>query len=252
MSQACALIVGVGDRQGIGAAISVLAASHNLHVYMVGRTPNKLDPLIKEIQAAGGAATALLADCTKPDDMEAVFATLRDSGQALRFVVYNTGRNVPAPFMQSDVDLLDDHFKRGAYGGMLVGQGALRLMIEQAAPDGHRGTIIYTGASAAMRGKPMFAGFSAAKAGLRAMVQSMTREFGPQGVHIAHVLIDGVVDGAIVKELDGGIGRFLLNRKGKDGALDPDEIAKSFWMLHEQNRSAWSHELDLRPWKESF
>ena len=98
----------------------------------------------------------------------------------------------------------------------------------------------------------MFAGFSAAKAGLRAMAQSMAREFGPQGVHISHVLIDGIVNGAIVQQLGLGLGKFMLNRKGVDGGLVPDEIAKAFWMLHQQPANAWTHELDLRPFKESF
>ncbi|MGB0955808.1 MAG: SDR family NAD(P)-dependent oxidoreductase [Panacagrimonas sp.] len=252
MRKACALVVGVGDRNGMGAAVSVLAASQGLHVFMVGRTPGKLDPLVHEIANAGGSAAALVADCTVPADMEQVFRTVGSSAEPLHLVVYNAGRNVPSPFLKSDVDLLDAHFKRCAYGGLLVGQGALRMMLEQDDEGGHKGTILYTGASASIRGKPMFAGFSAAKAGLRNMVQSMAREFGPRGVHIAHIVIDGVVDGAIVQELDGGIGRFLLRRKGVDGALKPDQVARSFWMLHQQHRSAWTHELDLRPWKESF
>jgi NAD(P)-dependent dehydrogenase (short-subunit alcohol dehydrogenase family) len=253
MSQGdCALVVGVGDRQGIGGALSVLLGRQGLHVFMVGRTPGKLEPLIADIQAQGGTAQALTADCTQPADMQQVFSSIRESRRNLRFMLYNTGRNIPSAFLESELSELDAHFKRGAYGGLLAGQGALELMLQQSSEHGHRGSIIYTGASASLRGKPMFAGFSAAKAGLRAMAQSMAREFGPQGIHVAHVLIDGVVDGAIVQQFGSGIGRFLLKRKGRDGSLQPDEVAKAMWMLHQQPPRAWTHELDLRPYKESF
>ena len=252
MNKSCALIVGVGDRQGVGGATSVLLARKGLHVFMVGRTAGKLDPLIEEITSEGGSADSLTADCTESDQMAKVFARISESGMDLRFALYNTGRNIPSAFLKSDQDHLDAHFKRGAYGGMLLGQGALRQMLSQPANASHRGSIFYTGASASLRGKPMFAGFSAAKAGLRAMAQSMAREFGPQGVHISHVLIDGIVNGAIVQQLGLGLGKFMLNRKGVDGGLVPDEIAKAFWMLHQQPANAWTHELDLRPFKESF
>lgn len=251
-SKDCALIVGVGDRNGIGGAVSALVGSHGLHVFMVGRTAGRLSPLISEIESAGGSAEALTADSTRPDDMRRVFSHIKAGASPLRFVLYNTGRNIPSAFLKSEVPLIDDHFKRGAYGGLLTGQGALRLMLDQDAVDGHRGSIFYTGASASLRGKPMFAGFSAAKAGLRAIAQSMAHEFGSQGVHVGHVLIDGVVNGAIVQELDSGIGRIILKRKGVDGGLKPDEVAKAFWMLHQQPRAAWSHELDLRPYGEAF
>ncbi len=252
MNNGCALIVGVGNRNGIGGAVSTLIGRHGLHVVMVGRTDGKLDPLISEIEACGGSAEALTADCTLPGDMQRVFVHLKTLGKPLRFVLYNAGRNIPSAFLKSDVQLLDDHFKRGAYGGLLTGQGALRLMLQQEAIHGHRGSIFYTGASASLRGKPMFAGFSAAKAGLRAMAQSMAREFGPQGIHVGHVVIDGIIDGAIVQELGAGVGKFILSRKGKDGGLQPDEVAKAFWMLHQQPRNCWTHELDLRPYKEAF
>ena len=252
MSRPCALVVGVGDRRGIGAAIALHAAAKGLDVFMVCRTAGRLDPLVSEIEASGGRAQALVADCTRPAEMEAVFDTLRGSGQPLRLVVYNTGRNVPAPLLGSDIEMLDDHFRRCTYGGFLVGQASVRLMLETSDDSGCRGTILYTGASASLRGRPLFAGFSAAKAGLRAMAQSMAREFGPKGIHVAHVVVDGVVNGSIVRELGGGLGRWLLKRKGVDGALDPDAIAQAFLMLHEQPRSAWTQELDLRPWKEAF
>lgn len=252
MSNGAALIIGVGDRNGIGGALAVKVAKEGLHVFMVGRTEGKLDPIIAEIERGNGLATGIVADATQADDIERVFKELSNAGKPLQLVVYNAGRNIPSPFLKSDIEMLDNNWKRCVLGGFLTGQAALRQMLKQDGSTGHRGTILFTGASASLRGKPMFAGFSAAKAGLRAMAQSMAREFGPQGVHVGHVVIDGIVDGAIAQKLDAGIGKLILNRKGQDGALKPDEVAKSFWMLHTQAPSAWCHELDLRPFTESF
>lgn len=251
-AQNCALVVGVGERQGIGGATSVLLGQQGLKVFMVGRTPGRLTPIVRAIEDLGGAAQAIDADCTDASQMEQVFATIHDSGLPLRFVLYNTGRNLPSAFLQSSAEQLDGQFKRGAYGGLITGQGALRLMLHNAPEQGQRGSIFYTGASASLRGKPLFASFSAAKAGLRAMAQSMAREFGPQGIHVGHIVIDGVVDGAIVQQFGSGLGRLLLRRKGKDGSLHPDAVAQTFWQLHQQPVNAWTHELDLRPYKEPF
>ncbi|MDC0663684.1 SDR family NAD(P)-dependent oxidoreductase [Marinobacter sp. SS21] len=252
MAKAAAVIVGVGDRQGIGASVACLAARHDLHVFIAGRTPAKLDTIVAEIEDEGGAATAVALDSTSADDIERLFAAVDEAGQSPSLVVYNTGRNIPTPFLESQPDDEDGHWRRCVYGAFLVSQQALRRQLARPGSEGHRGTILFTGASASLRGKPMFAGFSAAKAGLRAMAQSMAREFSPQGIHVGHVVIDGMVNGAIVKGLGGGLGKFALGRKGPDGALIPDEVAKQFLMLHEQPRSAWTHELDLRPYKEVF
>ncbi len=248
----CAVIVGVGARAGIGAAIAEHAAGEGLHVYLAGRTQQKLDAVADAIRQAGGTATPVICDSTQERDVQALFAQVADSGAALRLVVYNVGRNIPAPFLQSDAQLIEGHWRRCVLGGLLVGQAAVRLMLEQEPLNGQLGTVLYTGASASMRGKPMFAAFAAAKAGLRNLAQSMARELGPQGIHVAHVVIDGVVDGEIVRSFGGGVGRLLLNRKGADGSLQPSEVAENFWAVHQQHRSAWSHELDLRPYRESF
>lgn len=254
MSNESALVVGVGARRGVGAAIAIKAASEGLHVFIAGRTPAKLGLIVDEIVAAGGKATAVVMDCTKAGDITALFEQISDSGTVLRLVVYNTGRNLPAPFMEHDLRLIEGHWRRCVLGGMLVGQAAIRLMLQQSQESQSRnqlGTILYTGASASLRGKPLFSGFASAKAGLRAMVQSMAREFGPQGIHIGHIVIDGVIDGDIVRSIK-GLGKLALKLKGEDGALLPDEIAKTFWMLHRQQPSSWTHEIDLRPFKEAF
>lgn len=249
---AAAVVIGVGARQGIGAAVAVRAAAQGMQVFVAGRTQEKLDAIVADIEAAGGSATAVVTDSTRAEDIDHLFQQVADAGFPLRLTVYNTGRNIPAPFMESDERLFHGHWKRCVLGAMLSGQAAIRQMLKQGEIDGQRGTIIYTGASASLRGKPLFAGFASAKAGLRAMAQSMAREFGPQGIHVGHIVIDGIVEGDIVRSVGGGLGKLMLRNKGEDGALLPDEVAKAFWMLHRQPRSAWTHELDLRPHGEPF
>lgn len=252
-TQQSAVVVGAGERKGIGGAVAAHAAREGMHVFVAGRTREKIERCAAAIEREGGAATPVVCDSTSADDIAALFATIATAGLPLRLAVYNTGRNVPAPFMQSTAELLRGHWRRCAVGGLMVGQAAIKAML--ADPDdlsSHHGTVIFTGASASLRGRPLFAGFSAAKAGLRALAQSAAREFGPQGIHVAHVVIDGLVDGDVVQGLDAGIGKLLLRRKGEDGALQPDDVAKTFWMVHQQHRSAWTHELDLRPYAEGF
>lgn len=252
MTQDIAVVVGVGARLGIGAAVAVKAAEAGMHVLLAGRTLEKLSALADDInQNTAGQATVVVTDSTEQADIQRLFAKVDELHGELRFVLYNTGRNLPAPFMESTERLIEGHWRRCVLGGMLVGQAAVKRMLEQSQMDTGKGTIIYTGASASLRGKPLFAGFSAAKAGVRMMAQAMAREFGPQGVHVGHIVIDGLVDGAVVRSV-GPLGKYLLRQKGDDGALKPDEVAKAFLMLHQQKQSAWMHELDLRPYKEAF
>ncbi|OUS27227.1 hypothetical protein A9Q99_15695 [Gammaproteobacteria bacterium 45_16_T64] len=251
MNKPIALIVGVGDRKGIGAAISAKAASEGMHVVMVGRTQQKLKLVSDEIKAAGGASSVVIADCTKQSNVKEIFTQVSNLNADLRLVVYNTGRNMPAPFLEHSTRIIEDHWKRCVKGGTLVGQGSVRTMLNNNADNGHRGTIIYTGASASLRGKPLFSGFSAAKAGIRAIAQSMSKEFSPQGINVANVIVDGVVDGGLVKSV-GSLGHYLIKSKGKDGALLPDEVAKAYWMIHSEYPHTVISELDVRPFKEVF
>ncbi|MDX1496760.1 MAG: SDR family NAD(P)-dependent oxidoreductase [Salinisphaeraceae bacterium] len=250
MTDQCAVVIGVGAREGIGAAVAIKAAQEGLHVFIAGRTLEKLQVIVDLIQQQGGHATAVVADSTKADDIAALFKTVAKSGMPVQLVVYNTGRNIPSPFLESNERLFQGHWRRCVLGPTLVAQAALPLMLKQ---EGiHKGSLLFTGASASMRGKPLFAGFASAKAGQRALAQSLAREFSPQGIHVAHIVIDGVVEGEIVRSFGGGLGKLLLRNKGKDGALLPDEVAKNFWMVHQQAPSTWTQELDLRPYKESF
>lgn len=246
-----AVILGVGSRNGVGAAVAVLAASHGLHTLIVGRTREKLDTVATAIQDAGGQATTVVADCTDPDDIQRIFSQITECGQPLRLAVHNMAApNLPTEFLKTDIAFFETHWRRATFAGFLVGQAAVRQMLTQQGP--HRGTLIFTGASGSLRGKAKFSAFAAAKAGLRAMAQSIAREFGPQGIHVGHIVIDGVIDGQFVRDAGGNLAKLWLKSKGENGALKPDEIAQAFWMLHTQPLSAWTHELDLRPYKEDW
>jgi NAD(P)-dependent dehydrogenase (short-subunit alcohol dehydrogenase family) len=164
-------------------------------------------------------------------------------GEPLAAVLYNAGSNLPIKFSDLTPEQFDEFWRVGCFGAFLTARLALPILQQQG-----RGSLFFTGASASTRGRPNFAHFAVAKAGLRNLAQALAREYGPQGIHIAHVVIDGVVNGDIVR------GRFsdYLEALGDDGALEPQAIAQAFWALHQQHPSAWSHELDLRPYKESW
>jgi len=163
-------------------------------------------------------------------------------------VVFNAAeRNLPTRFLSTTPEFVEQMWRVCCFGGFLVGQEAIRHMLPQ-----QRGTLLFTGASASLRGRPQFGAFAAAKAGLRAHAQAMAREFGPKGIHVAHVVVDGVVAGDRAAKFGYGVGKALLLSKGEDGALQPEAIAEAYWQLHLQHRSAWTHELDLRPFKEKF
>ena len=161
----------------------------------------------------------------------------------MSIAVHNAGGNRRSPFLQVDPADFEEHWRAHTFGGFLLARAALPLMLAR-----RHGTLIFTGATASLRGKENFSPFASAKAGLRMLAQSLAREFGPQGIHVAHVVVDGVIDGfrarAAFKDAD--------QRFGKQGMLDPDHIADIYRMLHQQHRSVWTHELDVRPWSERF
>jgi len=245
MVRAKAIVVGVGVEQGLRAAICRKFAAEGLHVLVAGLTPSKIARVTESIAANGGAATAVRTDATVEADVAALFARAgadAESGAA-EIVVFNAGNNRPHDFRTMTATWFEETWKVACFGGFLVGREAARLL----APLG-RGSVIFTGATASVRGRPGFAAFASAKAGLRAIAQSMAREFGPQGLHVAHVVIDGGIDGERLNS------RFPERRaqKGLDGLLNIEAIADTYWQLHRQHRSAWSHEVDLRPYAEPF
>ena len=211
-----------------------------------GRTAEKLDGVVRAILAAGGSAEAVVGDATREDDVARLFdrGMAPGSGRdAADIVVYNAGINRRIDFRELSAGQFEEFWRVGCFGGFLVGREASRRLV----PLG-RGTVIFTGASASLRGRPGFAQFAAAKAGLRMVAQSMAREYGPLGIHVAHVVIDGGIDGERLRS------RFpdIAAERGEGGLLEIEAIAEAYWQLHRQPRSAWTHEIDLRPFKESF
>ncbi len=240
---ASALVVGVGPRVGLGAALSRRFACEGLHVFVAGRTAVQLEAVATDLRAAGGVATPVVTDTTHEEDVLRLFQTVKDNGPPLDLVAYNAGNNRWSPLLDMDARMFEDLWRVCCFGGFLVGREAARCMV----PRG-RGSILFTGATASIRGRPPFTAFAAAKAGLRSLAQAMAREFGPQGIHVAHVIIDGAIAGDKINQLLPDYAK----SKGEDGMLNIDAIADSFWHLHSQHRSAWTHEIDLRPFKEPF
>jgi NAD(P)-dependent dehydrogenase (short-subunit alcohol dehydrogenase family) len=241
--QGTAIVAGVGSQHGLGAALARRFAAEGQRVIVSGRTEAKIAEVASSIVDSGGKAEAFRADATIETDVAALFDFAQASGQIIDLVVFNAGNNVRHDFRTMPAELFEQTWRVATFGGFLVGREAARRL----APAG-KGTIIFTGATASLRGKPPFTAFASAKAALRSLAQSMAREFGPLGVHVAHVIIDGGIDG---EKLNTAAPQLKIER-GADGLLNIDAIAEAYWHLHRQHRSAWTHELDLRPFKERF
>jgi NAD(P)-dependent dehydrogenase (short-subunit alcohol dehydrogenase family) len=241
--QGTAIVAGVGSRHGLGAALARRFAAEGQRVIVSGRTEAKIAEVANSIVGSGGKAEAFRADATIETDVAALFDFAQASDQIIDLVVFNAGNNVRHDFRTMPAELFEQTWRVATFGGFLVGREAARRL----APAG-KGTIIFTGATASLRGKPPFTAFASAKAALRSLAQSMAREFGPLGVHVAHVIIDGGIDG---EKLNTAAPQLKIER-GADGLLNIDAIAEAYWHLHRQHRSAWTHELDLRPFKERF
>src|SRR5258705_13894746 len=188
--QGTAIVVGVGSEQGLGAAIARRFAAEGHRVIVSGRTKEKLAQVVGAIVNHGGKAEAFGADATIESDVAALFDFAEGSGDIVDLVVFNAGNNVRHDFRTMPAELFEQTWRIATFGGFLVGREAARRLT----PLG-KGTIIFTGATASLRGKPGFAHFAAAKAGLRMIAQSMAREYGPLGIHVAHVVIDGGIEG---------------------------------------------------------
>jgi NAD(P)-dependent dehydrogenase (short-subunit alcohol dehydrogenase family) len=238
-----AIVMGVGATQGLGAALCRRFAREGLHVLVAGRTSAKVDSVAAEIRSGGGEATPIVADTLNPADVAAVFDAAQSAGGVPDLAVYNVGNNQMRPLLEMDDAFFEDVWRVCCFGGFLFGREAASRMV-----DAGGGTLLFTGATASLRARPPFTAFASAKAALRALVHGMAREFGPQNLHVGHVIIDGVINGDIVNT------RFpqLKERLGDDGMLSVDAIADAYWMLHAQHPTAWTLELDVRPYKENF
>lgn len=238
-----AIVIGVGAEAGLGAALGRRFAREGLHVLLGARRVERIEALAASIRAQGGAASAVAMDATAPADVARIFDAAERAGGAPELVAYNAGNAHLSPLLDtSDADF-EAVWRLACFGGFLAGREAARRML----PRGS-GTLLFTGATASLRARPPFTAFASAKAALRAVAHGMAREFGPKGLHVAHVVIDGAIDG---DQLNQRMPQ-LKERLGPDGMLAPDAIADAYWQLHAQPRSAWTLELDLRPYKESF
>lgn len=240
---ATAIVVGVGPEAGLGGALCKRFAREGLHVLVAGRTREKVESVATSILGAGGRATAVPTDATREPDVVRLFDEATRLGEPLDLVVYNAGNAAMGEIRDMEAGYFEQVWRIGCFGGFLVGREAVRRLL----PSG-RGTVIFTGATASLRGRPATVAFASAKAGLRAIAQSMARAYGPQGIHVAHVVIDGAIGGEKIVQ---GLPQ-VAQHLGADGMLSLEGIADAYWFLHTQPKTTWTHELDLRPYKESF
>ncbi|MEM6746302.1 MAG: SDR family NAD(P)-dependent oxidoreductase [Pseudomonadota bacterium] len=238
------VIVGAGVPDGVGGALALRFAREGYHIIVSGRTLEKVEATAQAVRDANGSAEAIRADVASEEDMADLFAKVKAVGHPIAATLYNAGNNRPIPFEKLTPDQFTDFWRSGCFGGFLTAHHALPILRAQG-----RGSLFFTGASGSLRGKPNFGHFASAKAGLRNLAQSLAREYGPHGVHVAHVIIDGVINGNRIK--DSPVAAYL-EKLGDDGSLDPIAIAETFWSLHVQPKSAWTHEMDLRPFKENW
>ncbi|MCW2318330.1 NAD(P)-dependent dehydrogenase (short-subunit alcohol dehydrogenase family) [Rhodoblastus acidophilus] len=237
-----ALVFGVGPRRGLGVALARRFAAEGLKTVIVARDEKRLARQEAALRAEGLDVLAFVADATETGGVASAFDFAQYHGR-LALVVFNVGANRAAPALETSPADFEALWRQNALAGFLVGREAAGRL---AALGG--GTLLFTGATASLRARNPFLAFASAKAALRAVAQALAREFAPKGVHVAHVVIDGVIDGDYART------NFpdFYKARGAGGRLKPDAIAAAYWGLHEQERSAWTHELDLRPFNEVF
>jgi NAD(P)-dependent dehydrogenase (short-subunit alcohol dehydrogenase family) len=236
-----ALVIGAGD--ATGGAIARRFAREGYVACITRRHTDKLAPLVARIEQDGGRAVAFGTDARKEDETVAMVDRIEREIGPIEVAVFNIGANVRFGIRETTARVFSKVWEMACFAGFLMGREAARVMV----PRG-QGTILFTGATASIRGRDGYSAFSSAKHGLRAVAQSMARELGPAGIHVAHTIIDGAIDTAWIRE--NFPERYKL--KDRDGILNPDHIAEAYWQIHRQPRSAWTHELDLRPWIEPF
>ena len=232
-----ALIIGAG--QGLGLALARCFAAAGMRTAIAARSSERLQVMCQQLAATTGRVTAYVCDATNEEDVRSMFGQLQDDLGQPALVVYNAGAYQPARVVDIDSGDFERCWRVGCLGGFLCGREAARIMLQAG-----RGTILFTGATASLRGGAGFANLAVGKSGLRALSQSMARELGPDNIHVAHVIIDGQIMSERYADLAG--------KRPPDGLLEPDAIAVNYLHLHQQHRSAWTQELDLRPWVEKF
>ena len=236
-----ALIIGAGD--STGGAIAKRFAAGGYTACMTRRDAEKLEPLIQGIRDAGGQARGFGSDARREEEVIALVEQIEREVGPIEVLVFNIGANVPCSVLDETARKYFKIWEMACFGGFLNGREVAKRMVTR-----ERGTIIFTGATAALRGAANFAAFAGAKHALRALAQSMARELGPKNIHVAHVVVDGAIDTAFIRSTFPE--RYAL--KSEDGILNPEHIAENYWYLHTQPRDAWTIELDLRPYMEKW
>ncbi|HEX8590341.1 SDR family oxidoreductase [Pseudomonas sp.] len=235
------LVVGAGD--ATGSAIAKRFAREGYVACVTRRSADKLQPLVDSIRQSGGEAHGFACDARKEHDVVALVEQIENDIGPIEVFVFNIGANVPCSILEETARKYFKIWEMACFSGFLnAREVALRMAKRQ------RGTLLFTGATAGLRGAANFAAFAGAKHGLRALAQSMARELGPMNIHVAHVVVDGAIDTDFIRTQFPD--RYAL--KDQDGILDPEHIAENYWYLHTQPRDAWTFELDLRPWNERW
>jgi NAD(P)-dependent dehydrogenase (short-subunit alcohol dehydrogenase family) len=237
-----ALVIGAGD--ATGGAIARRFAREGYTACVTRRNGDKLAALVARIEQEGGHARAFGSDARREDEVTALFETIEREIGPIEVVSFNVGGNVRFPIRETTTRVYTKVWEMCALSGFLAGREAAKYMVPR-----NRGTILFTGATASVRGGSGYAAFASGKHALRTLAQSMARELGPENIHVAHIVVDGAIDTDFTRER--APDRYE-SRKAADAILNPDSIAENYWMLHRQPRDAWTHELDLRPWSEAW
>jgi len=233
------LVIGAGD--ATGSAIARRFAREGYIACVTRRHADKLEPLVNQIIAEGGQAHGFGSDARKEDQMIELVNQIESTIAPIEVAVFNIGANVRFSITETTARVYSKVWEMACFAGFLMGRETARVMLPR-----ERGTIIFTGATASLRGRANYAAFAGAKHGLRALAQSMARELWPKGIHVAHPIIDGAIDTEFIRETFPQ--RYAM--KDQDGIVDPESIAEAYWQIHQQPRNAWTHEAELRPWME--
>lgn len=237
-----ALIVGAGE--GNGAAIARRFAREGYTACLTRRNADHLADLVKQIESEGGRAHAFGSDARKEESVQALIERIESEIGAIEVLVFNVGANVPCSILDETARKYHKIWEMACFSGFLNAREVAKRMVPR-----ERGTILFTGATASLRGAAQFAAFAGAKAALRALAQSMARELGPRNIHVAHVVIDGAVDTEFIRT---NMPDLYAERMPKDGILMPEHVAENYWRIHAQPRDAWTFEMDLRPYMETW
>ena len=240
MTRKTAIVIGVGPEEGLGARLCHRFASEDLHVLVSGRSRDKLDSVVAGIRARGGSAEAIVADATAESEVQGLFSV---AGDSLSVAIYNAGNNTPGRIIDMEADYFERAWRVCCFGGFLFGREAVRRMV----PAGG-GTLLFTGASASLRGRANFGAFNSSKGALRNLAQAMAKEYAAEGIHVGHVVVDGPIAGEKIKNLAPAYAKKL----GEAGMISIDGLVDGYVFLYRQPRNAWSFELDMRTSLESW